>query len=89
MLSKGCIGFLTHMVSKVELSPSIDKMLAIQKFLDVFPNELSRLAHKWEIEFSIELASNTTSISKAHYWIALIKLQELKNSHQSCLRMGL
>lgn len=46
MLSKGCIGFLAHMVSKVELSPNIDKILAIRKFPDVFPNELSRLAHK-------------------------------------------
>lgn len=36
MLSKGCTGFLAHVMSKVESGPSINEMLIIQEFLDVF-----------------------------------------------------
>lgn len=72
ILSKECIGFLTHMVSEIESSLSIEETLVVKEFLVVFSIELSGLAPKREIKLSIELVLNTTP-----YKMALTKLQEL------------
>lgn len=64
LLSKGCTGFQTHMVSKVESSLNIDEMPIIREYLDVFLKELPKLAHEREVGFSIKLMSSTTIITK-------------------------
>lgn len=78
MLSKGYIGFLAHMVSKVKLGLSIDDTLVVWEFPNVFLKELPKLAPKQEVKLSIELALNITPILKASYKMALAELQELK-----------
>ena len=47
-------------------------------FFDVFSNDLSGLPLDQEIEFSIDLISGTSPISKAPYRMAPTKLKELK-----------
>lgn len=58
MLSKGCMGYLAHIMNK----------------MDMFPNNLSRLASKIEVKFSIKLTLKTMPISKALYKITLTEL---------------
>ena len=60
----------------------------VRDFLDVFPKELSRLPPKREVEFTIELVSRTTPISKAPYPIAPLELKELKTQLQEMLDRG-
>jgi hypothetical protein len=60
----------------------------VQKFLDVFPEDLSGLPPDREIEFCIELTSGTAPISKAPYRMALSELRELKTQLQELLDKG-
>lgn len=53
MLGKQCTCFLAHIIDKVESDLSIDKILIIQRFLDVVPKELLRLVPEREIKFKI------------------------------------
>lgn len=53
LLSKGCTGFLTHMVSKVESSLNIDEMPIIREYLDVFLKELPKLAHEQRLGLAL------------------------------------
>lgn len=74
MLSKGCIDFLAHIVSKVESNLSIDRMPIIQEFSDVFLKELLGLAYEQEIKFITKLAPDRMLISKALYKITPTEL---------------
>ncbi|XP_044502571.1 uncharacterized protein LOC123223472 [Mangifera indica] len=58
MLSKGCIGYLAHVVNKSnsESTLNVKNTLVVYEFLDVFPDNLSGLAPEREVEFSVELA---------------------------------
>lgn len=50
----------------------------VKEYLDVFPEELPRLPPKRDLEFSIDLLTKTTLISKAPYRMAPTELKELK-----------
>ena len=60
----------------------------VRDFPDVFPKELPRLPLKMEVEFTIELVSGTTPISKAPYQMASLELKELKTQLQEMLDRG-
>ena len=56
---------------------SIAQMPIIQDFEDIF-QEILGLPPKREIDFCIELVPGTSPISKTLYWMAPMKMQELK-----------
>jgi hypothetical protein len=60
----------------------------IQKFLDVFPDDLPRMPPKRAIEFKIELQPGTAPITKALYKMLPVKLKELKIQLQGLLDKG-
>lgn len=79
MLSKGCTGYLMHIVSKVDKSiTSLQNTPIVCEFQDVFSNNLLRLAPEREVKFNIELALIITLISKALQKIVLTELYKLK-----------
>lgn len=79
MLCKGCTSYLAHVVSKNNGSSlKIKSMLVVQDYQDVFPNEITRLASKREVDFSMELVSSITLISKELYRAISIEIQKLK-----------
>lgn len=88
MLSKWCTGFLAYIVSKVELSSSIEEMLVIWEFPDVFLIELSGVALEQKIKFNIKLTLSITFISKALCRMTLAELQKLKRQLQELLENG-
>ena len=57
-------------------------------FTDVFPNEVSGLPPKKEVEFVIDLVPGTAPISKAPYRMAPTELKELKVQLQELLDKG-
>ena len=57
----------------------------VRDFLVVFPKELPRLPPKREVEFTIELVSGMTPISKVSYPMAPLELKELKTQLQEML----
>ncbi|PON70115.1 hypothetical protein PanWU01x14_082900, partial [Parasponia andersonii] len=89
LLEKGCMGYLPNIMDtreKLEVKPK--KVLVISEFLDVFPEDLSRLPPNREIEFVIDLLPGTAPISKAPYRMAPVELKELKVQLQGLLDKG-
>ena len=63
-------------------------MPVINKYTNVFPDELVSLPPNREIEFKIDLAPGTTPISKIPYWMAPAEFKELKLQLQELLERG-
>jgi hypothetical protein len=55
-----------------------DNIGAVRDFLDVFPEELSRMPPDREVEFVIDLLPGTAPISKQPYMMFVEELKELK-----------
>ncbi|GKC13293.1 putative reverse transcriptase domain-containing protein, partial [Tanacetum coccineum] len=54
-----------------------EEIVVVRYFLDVFPDDLSRLPPVWEIEFRTELIPGATSVAKSPYRLAPSQLEEL------------
>ena len=89
-LQKGCQGFLASVVEEIKGSKEVDpsSVRIVSEFLDVFPEELPGIPPERELEFSIDLLSGTTPISKAPYRMAPAELQELKIQLKELLEKG-
>ena len=66
----------------------LEYILIVRDFSNVFPNDLPRLPLDREVEFTIDLVSGTTPISKVPYWMTLIELKESKVQLQELLDKG-
>ena len=89
LMRVGCAGFLESVVditSAVPSSPGETRLVC--EFLDVFPADLPGLPPSREIDFVIELAPGTESVSKAPYRMAPAELKELKIHLQELLDLG-
>ena len=64
------------MVKEAKLT--VEKILIVREFVDVFPKDLPGLPPIKEIEFGIEVIPSTSPISKQPYRMSPIKIQELK-----------
>ncbi|RVW34757.1 Retrovirus-related Pol polyprotein from transposon 412 [Vitis vinifera] len=73
----GCQGFLAYVVNE-ENDLKLEDILIVRNYLDVFPEHLPDLPPKREVEFTIDLALGTASISKTPYRMAPMELKELK-----------
>jgi len=78
LLSRGAQGYLAFLVNSPKDKAKIEDVLVVKDFLDVFPEELSSLPPKREIEFKIELVPEAVPISKTPYQMAPAELKELK-----------
>ena len=66
LLKKGCEGYLAYILGD-DKDVKLEDIPIVRDFPDVFPEELTRLPPKRDVEFTIELVSGTTPISKAPY----------------------
>ena len=85
MMRKGCEAFLAYVIDTEKEGQKLDSLLVVNKFIDVFPEDLPELPPDKEIEFSIDLQSGTTPISQALYRMAPEELKELKMQLQELL----
>ncbi|XP_070667535.1 uncharacterized protein [Malus domestica] len=81
-LSKGCQGYLAHIVLANETTASVEDVGVVRHFPDVFPEELPGLPPDREVEFTIDLLPGTNPISLTPYHMAPAKLKELKTQLQ-------
>ena len=77
LLRKGCCGYLAYVLGN-DNDAKLDDILIVQDYPDVFPKDLPRLLVEQAVEFTIELVSGTTPISKAPYHMTHLELKELK-----------
>ena len=65
------------MVFSMEANP-LEEVPVVNKYPDVFPEELPGMPPDRDIEFVIDLVPGTAPIAKRPYWIAASELAELK-----------
>ena len=88
MLRKGCQGYLALVRNTTTKKTSISDFSIACEFLDVFPDEFPSLPPHRDIEFCINLVSETAPISVPPYRIAPAELKELKEQLQELLNKG-
>ena len=67
---------------------SLESVLVVREFLEVFHNDLLGIPPKWEIDFDIDLMPNTNAKSIPPYWMGPAKLKELKAKLKDFLHKG-
>ncbi|XP_068309608.1 uncharacterized protein [Pyrus communis] len=72
LLSKGCQGYLAHVVLDVAAPSRVEDVRVVRHFPDVFPEDLPGLPPDRDMEFTIELLPGTNPISLTPYlWLPL------------------
>jgi hypothetical protein len=88
LLYKSCTGYLAYLLNKPSEPGKIKEVPVVNKYLDVFPTELTQVADDRKVEFVIDLVPTTEPISRTPYRMALTKLKELKEQLQQLLMQG-
>ncbi|KAM1294651.1 hypothetical protein ACFX2H_014546 [Malus domestica] len=88
LLSKGCQGYLTHVVLNDDVPNSVEKVGVVRHYADVFPDDLPGLPPDRDVEFSIDLLPGTDPISLTSYRMAPVELRELKIQLQELTDKG-
>ncbi|KAI3681177.1 hypothetical protein L6452_35962 [Arctium lappa] len=85
---QSCEGFLASLQDPDQVPLSLDSIPIVKEFSDVFPDDLPGIPPVREVEFSIELISGATPISKAPYRMAPTEMKELKAQIEELLNKG-
>ena len=88
LLHKGCKAYLAHVIDTSTSKVMLESVPIVWEFSNVFPEDLLRLPPDRELEFGIDLFSESTLISIPPYRIALAKLKELKTQIQDLVDKG-
>ncbi|XP_070679196.1 uncharacterized protein [Malus domestica] len=88
LLSKGCQGYLAHVVLNDDAPSSIEDIRVVKYFPNVFPEDLPGLPTEREVEFVIDLLLGTNPISLTPYRMAPAELRELKVQLQELVDKG-
>ncbi|KAL8089040.1 hypothetical protein AgCh_038704 [Apium graveolens] len=88
LLRRGCESFLAYIVDSQRESLRMEDIPVVNKFPDVFPDELQGLPPDRQIEFEINLAPGTEPVSKAPYRMAPAEIKELASQLQELLDKG-
>ena len=89
LLQGRCEAFLAW-VQDTQILPKhkVQALRVVQKFINVFPQELPGLPPLWEVDFTIELAPRIAPISLPPYRMATAELREFKVQLQDLLDKG-
>ena len=78
LLHKGCETYLAHVIDKSNPEVTIESVLIVCEFSDVFPNDLPGLPPDRKLEFEIELLLGFALVFIPSYKMAPTELKELK-----------
>ncbi|XP_022019554.1 uncharacterized protein LOC110919591 [Helianthus annuus] len=84
----GSRAYLAYAVDARQSLPKLEDVEIVNKFPDVFPEELPGLPPKREIEFRIELSLGAKPVAKAPYRLAPTEMRELMTQLQDLLDKG-
>ena len=88
MISKGCVYHLMHVKDSSSEYPILEIVPVVNEYSVVFPEDLPGIPPEREINFSINLLSNTQPISITPYRMAPAELKELKDQLKDLLVKG-
>ena len=79
---------MEHLRDDITQVPSIESVLIVREFLDVFPADLPGMTPDRDIDFCIDIEPGTHPISIPPHRMALAELRELKAQLQQLLNKG-
>ena len=85
MVKSGCKAYLAHVIDTRIINNTIENILVLNEFLDVFSGDLPGLSPDREVEFIIELVPGVAPIFISLYRMTPIELKELKTQLQELL----
>ncbi|XP_070015958.1 uncharacterized protein [Nicotiana sylvestris] len=88
MVEKGCVAYLAYVRDVIADTPSVDLVLVVRDFPDVFPADLLGMPPDRDIDFGIYLLPDIQPISIPPYRMAPPKLKKLKDQLQELLDKG-
>ncbi|KAM2616927.1 hypothetical protein TB1_033384 [Malus domestica] len=88
LLSKGCQGYLAHVVLNDDTPNRVEDVRVVRSFLDVFLEDLPGLPPDREMEFVIDLLPGTNPISLTAYRMTHAELRESKVQLQELVDKG-
>ncbi|XP_070004699.1 uncharacterized protein [Nicotiana sylvestris] len=88
MIMKGCIYHLVWVADTTSEVSAPESVLVVNKFLEVFPDELPGIPPDREIDFRIDVLPDTQPISIPPYRMAPAELRELKEQLKDLLEKG-
>ena len=88
LLHKGCEGYLAQVIDKSSFEVTLDNVLVVCEFPNVFLEDLSGLPPDREFEFGIELLPGSAPVSMPPYRMAPVELKELKIQLQDLVDKG-
>ena len=88
MLKKGCEAYLAYVLETKMGGIQVSNVPIVREFPDVFPDELSGVPPKREVEVTIDVLPGTSPIAQSPYRMAPAELAELKIQLQELLNKG-
>ena len=88
LISKGYLYHLIWVKDSSAKSLRLQSVLVVNKFLEIFPNDLPGIPPDREIDFDIDLLTDTHPISISPYSIASAELNLLKEKLKDLLNKG-
>ncbi|KAH0638002.1 hypothetical protein KY289_037917 [Solanum tuberosum] len=88
MISKGCIYHIVRVMDFESETPSLESVPLVNEFLEVFFDDFPGIPPEWEIDFGIDLLSDTQPISIPPYRMAPAELKELNEQLKDLLDKG-
>ena len=85
MISKGYLNHLVWVKDSRHVTPALESVPVFSEFPEVFPKDLPGVTHRREINFRINLLSNTQPISIHPYRMDPVELKELKEQLKDLL----
>ena len=83
------MGWIESLTKEDEVRQELNLPRVVCEYEDVFPDELSGLPSRRDVDFIIELHPGTSPISMTPHRITQVELQELKVQLQELLDKGL
>ncbi|WMV51059.1 hypothetical protein MTR67_044444 [Solanum verrucosum] len=78
LIRQGCLAYLAHIRDVGIEALSIESILVVSEFREVFPSDLPGMPPYRDIDFCIDLEPGTHLISIPPYRMVLVELRELK-----------
>ena len=88
MISKGCLYHIVRFKDLDKENPPIELVPVVKEFKEVFLNDLPGIPPKREIDFGIDLLSDTNPFSIIPYRMAPAKLKDIKAQLKDSLDKG-
>ncbi|GKC18771.1 hypothetical protein Tco_1020921, partial [Tanacetum coccineum] len=88
-LKRECFAFLAHVVERDQKVKSIQDILVVKNYPEVFPEDLLGPPPSRQVEFQIKLVPGAAPVAKTPYHLALPEMKELSAQLQELLSKGL